>query len=64
MCPGRRPSRRSRRPGYDGWLTIEAFGRGLPELAAATRVWRDFSEGPDAVYRDGYKTIRNGWDAA
>ena len=28
--------------GYDGWLTIEAFGRGLPELAAATRVWRDF----------------------
>ena len=23
--------------GYDGWLTIEAFGRGLPELAAATR---------------------------
>ena len=24
--------------GYDRWLTIEAFGRGLPELAAATRV--------------------------
>ncbi len=30
--------------GYDGWLTIEAFGRGLPELAAATRVWRDLAE--------------------
>ncbi len=27
--------------GYDGWLTVEAFGRGVPELAAATRVWRD-----------------------
>src|SRR5207248_971407 len=27
--------------GYDGWLTIEAFGRRLPELAAATCVWRD-----------------------
>ncbi|MGE3809604.1 MAG: sugar phosphate isomerase/epimerase family protein, partial [Gemmataceae bacterium] len=26
---------------YDGWLTIEAFGRALPDLAAATRVWRD-----------------------
>jgi len=50
--------------GYDGWLTIEAFGRGLPELAAATRVWRDFSEGPHAVYRDGYKSIRDGWDKA
>ena len=23
--------------GYDGWLTIEAFGRGVPDLAAATR---------------------------
>jgi D-psicose/D-tagatose/L-ribulose 3-epimerase len=50
--------------GYDGWLTIEAFGRGLPELAAATRVWRDFAESPEAVYRDGYRCIREGWDAA
>ena len=49
---------------YDGWITIEAFGRGLPELAAATRVWRDFSEGPEAVYREGYRTIRKGWAAA
>ena len=50
--------------GYDDWLTIEAFGRGLPELAAATRVWRDFAESPEAVYRDGFKTIRQGWDNA
>jgi len=50
--------------GYDDWLTIEAFGRGLPELAAATRVWRDFAESPEAYYRDGYKCIRDGWDAA
>jgi D-psicose/D-tagatose/L-ribulose 3-epimerase len=49
---------------YDGWLTIEAFGRGLPELAAATRVWRDYAESPEAVYRDGYKFIRKSWDAA
>lgn len=44
--------------GYDDWLTIEAFGRGLPDLAAATRVWRDFAESPEAVYRDGYAHIR------
>jgi D-psicose/D-tagatose/L-ribulose 3-epimerase len=50
--------------GYDNWLTIESFGRGLPELAAATRVWRDFAENPQAVYREGYKTIREGWDTA
>jgi D-psicose/D-tagatose/L-ribulose 3-epimerase len=48
---------------YDGWLTIEAFGRGLPALAAATRVWRDFSEGPEAVYREGYRHIRKNWNA-
>jgi D-psicose/D-tagatose/L-ribulose 3-epimerase len=53
-----------KRAGYDGWLTIEAFGRGLPELAAATRVWRDFAESPEAVYRDGFRHIRDGWAAA
>ena len=44
--------------GYDGWLTIESFGRGLPDLAAATKVWRDFAESPEAVYREGYAHIR------
>ena len=50
--------------GYDGWLTIEAFGRALPELAAATRVWRDFFPAPSEVYRVGHAVIRNGWNAA
>jgi len=26
--------------GYDGWLVVEAFGLALPELAAATKIWR------------------------
>ena len=50
--------------GYDGWLTIEAFGRALKDLAAATKVWRDFAESPQAVYRDGYAHIRRHLDAA
>ncbi|MFZ5674644.1 MAG: sugar phosphate isomerase/epimerase family protein [Pseudomonadota bacterium] len=49
---------------YDGWLTIEAFGRSLPALAAATRVWRDFFPSPESVYRDGIKHIRKGWAGA
>src|SRR5206468_2198465 len=44
-----------RKSGYDGWLTIESFGRGLKDLAAATKVWRDLAESPQAVYRDGYR---------
>ncbi len=50
--------------GYDGWMTIEGFGRALPDLAAATRIWRDLAESPEAYYREGYRTIREGWDAA
>jgi D-psicose/D-tagatose/L-ribulose 3-epimerase len=50
--------------GYDDWLTIEAFGRGLADLAAATKVWRDFAESPEAVYRDGYRHIRQSWEKA
>tara|TARA_B100001559_G_C16485536_1_gene615834 strand:- start:386 stop:1234 length:849 start_codon:yes stop_codon:yes gene_type:complete len=44
--------------GYDGWLTIEAFGRALPDLAAATRVWRDFFPSKEEVYEEGYKFIK------
>jgi D-psicose/D-tagatose/L-ribulose 3-epimerase len=50
--------------GYNQWLTIEAFGRGLPDLAAATKVWRDFAESPQAVYKEGYAFIRDSLDAA
>ena len=43
--------------GYDDWLTIESFGRGLPDPAAATKVWRDFAESPEAIYQDGFAHI-------
>ncbi len=43
---------------YDRWLVIEAFGRALPDLAAATRVWRDLFADPKDVYTDGLAFIR------
>jgi D-psicose/D-tagatose/L-ribulose 3-epimerase len=49
---------------YQGWLTIEAFGKALPELAAATRVWRDFFASPEEVCTEGYNYIRDCWQAA
>ena len=49
---------------YDGWLTIEAFGRALPALAAASRVWRDFFPTREGVYRDGLKSMKQGWARA
>jgi D-psicose/D-tagatose/L-ribulose 3-epimerase len=45
--------------GYDGYLTIEAFGRALPALAAATRVWRDLFPDAMGLCRDGYNFVRN-----
>ncbi len=49
---------------YNGWLTIESFGRGLPDLAAATKVWRDFAESGEVVYREGYQHIRKSMETA
>jgi D-psicose/D-tagatose/L-ribulose 3-epimerase len=53
-----------RQAGYDGWLTIEAFGRTLPDLAATTRVWRDLFRTPTEVYTEGIRLLRAGWAAA
>jgi D-psicose/D-tagatose/L-ribulose 3-epimerase len=47
--------------GYNGWLTIEAFGRALPELVEPTRVWRDFFKRPEEVVTEGYEFVRETW---
>lgn len=49
---------------YDGWLTIEAFGRALPALAAATKIWRDLFPNPEEVYLHGIKFMRDMWAKA
>jgi len=49
---------------YDGWMTIEAFGRAMPALAAATRVWRDFFPTREQVYKEGLKNMKQGWAKA
>jgi D-psicose/D-tagatose/L-ribulose 3-epimerase len=46
---------------YDGWLVIEAFGRALPDLAAATKVWRDLFPSAEEVYTQGIKFIKDNW---
>lgn len=53
-----------RATGYDGWVTVEAFGGGLPELAAATRVWRPLFPDYDTLFAESLSFIRDGWRAA
>jgi D-psicose/D-tagatose/L-ribulose 3-epimerase len=49
---------------YDGWMTIESFGRALPDLAAATRVWRDLFPSAEEVYTQGLRFMKSKWAAA
>jgi len=49
---------------YDGWLVIEAFGRALPDLAAATKVWRDLFPSAEEVYTQGLRFMKEKWAAA
>ncbi len=40
--------------GYDGWLTVEAFGNFLPNLAAATKIWRPLFESEEQLASDAH----------
>ncbi|WP_375450668.1 sugar phosphate isomerase/epimerase family protein [uncultured Devosia sp.] len=53
-----------RTTGFDGWVTLEAFGAGLPELAAATRVWRPLFPDFETLFAESLGFIRAGWQAA
>jgi D-psicose/D-tagatose/L-ribulose 3-epimerase len=39
--------------GYDGWLTIEAFGTAMPSVASATKIWRRMYQDEEQLARDG-----------
>ena len=44
--------------GYDGWMVVEAFGLALPELAAATKIWRRMYESEEQLAKDGLKFMK------
>lgn len=53
-----------RQAGWDGWLTVEAFGSALPDLAAATKIWRPLFGSDADVYEGAIKLMREGWQRA
>jgi D-psicose/D-tagatose/L-ribulose 3-epimerase len=50
--------------GYDGWLTVEAFGNFLPNLAAATKIWRKLFSSEDELAADAYAFLASHWSRA
>lgn len=53
-----------RNTGFDGWVTVEAFGAGLPELAAATRVWRPLFPDFHTLAAEAIAYVRPAWNGA
>jgi D-psicose/D-tagatose/L-ribulose 3-epimerase len=47
-----------RETGYDGWMTVEAFGMLLPAIAAATKIWRRMYDTEDQLAREALDFMR------
>jgi D-psicose/D-tagatose/L-ribulose 3-epimerase len=50
--------------GYQGPLVVEAFGLALPELSAATRIWRRMFPDELTLARDALAFMKREWAAA
>jgi len=48
-----------KRSGYDNWLVIEAFGLALPEIAAATKIWRRMFSDELTLAREGLQFMKS-----
>ena len=47
--------------GYDRWLTIESFNAHIPDLSAATAIWRDLAPSMDDIAIEGTRFLRDLW---
>ena len=52
-----------RRIDYRGQLVIEAFGQGLPGLAAATKIWRRMFVDEEQLAREGLAFMKSSWES-
>jgi D-psicose/D-tagatose/L-ribulose 3-epimerase len=47
------------RVGYDRWMVVEAFGLALPEISAATKIWRRMYESEEQLARDALSFMKS-----
>jgi D-psicose/D-tagatose/L-ribulose 3-epimerase len=43
---------------YNGWMMVEAFGLALPEIAAATKIWRRMFESEEQLAKDSLSFMK------
>ncbi|MGI9520066.1 MAG: sugar phosphate isomerase/epimerase family protein [Hyphomicrobiaceae bacterium] len=56
--------RELRAAGFDDWVVVEAFGNSVPELAAATRIWRQLFPDLETLFRESCAYVRSAWQEA
>jgi D-psicose/D-tagatose/L-ribulose 3-epimerase len=44
--------------GYKGWMVVEAFGLALPEISAATKIWRRMYQSEEQLAGDALKFMK------
>ena len=49
--------------GYDGWMVVEAFGLAMPELAAATKIWRRMYDTEEKLAWDSLEFMKENVEA-
>lgn len=47
---------------YDGWLMVEAFGLALPDLAAATKIWRRMFPSEEYLAEKALQFMKQRWE--
>ncbi|MGI9519704.1 MAG: sugar phosphate isomerase/epimerase family protein [Pirellulaceae bacterium] len=48
---------------YDGWMMVEAFGLAMPELAAATKIWRRMYDTEEKLAWDALEFMKENVEA-
>ncbi|MCH8828543.1 MAG: sugar phosphate isomerase/epimerase [Planctomycetes bacterium] len=47
---------------YDGWFVVEAFGLSLPDLAAATKIWRRMFPSEEHLAKSALEFMKSRWE--
>ena len=47
--------------GYDHWISVEAFGQAMPDIAAATKIWRPLFADETELVTEAIALIRQAW---
>ena len=48
-----------RETGYDGWIVVESFAQTIPQIAAATAMWRPVAPSAEVYAREAIQFLRS-----